>query len=59
MFVKSAGYVNPLDVNLQLLNYTDLSTQTLGNLKGGEYVWTAIDKSQKTWGVYKYIALAQ
>ncbi len=55
MFVKSAGYVNPLDVNLQLLNYTDLSTQTLGNLKGGEYVWTAIDKSQKTWGVYKYI----
>ena len=55
MFVKSAGYVNPLDVDLQLLNYTDLSTQTLGNLKGGDYVWTAIDKSQKTWGVYKYI----
>ena len=55
MFVKSAGYVNPLDVNLQILNYTDLSTQTLGNLKGGDYVWTAIDKSQKTWGVYKYI----
>ena len=55
MFVKSAGYVNPIDVNLQLKNYTDILTQTIGGLQGGQYVWTATDKSQKTWAVYKYL----
>ena len=55
MYVKSAGFVNPLDVSLQLVNYNDLLNQTIGGLQGGQYVWTATDKSQKSWAVYKYL----
>ena len=55
IYVKSAGYVNPLDVSLQLVDYSNLLEQTIGNLQGGQYVWTATDKSQKTWAVYKYL----
>ena len=53
-FTKTAGYVNPSDVSLSLLNYNDLLTQS--NLATNSYVWTATDKTQQTWGVYKLVA---
>ena len=55
IFVKSAGYVNPNDVTLSLVNYTDILSETIGNLQGGQYVWTAQSKDQINWSVYKYV----
>ena len=55
IFVKSAGYVNPNDVSLSLVSYDDILNETIGNLQGGQYVWTASGKEQITWAVYKYV----
>ena len=53
-YTKTAGYVNTNDVKLSLLNYDDLLTQPLSAIDTGKFVWTANDKSQQTWGVYKH-----
>jgi hypothetical protein len=50
-YTKSAGYVNPLDVTASLVSYDAILDQTL--YASGSYIWTATDKSQQTWGVYK------
>ena len=55
-YTKTAGYVNQTDVTLSLLNYSDLVTQELTSIPAGEFVWTAKDKSNITWGVYKHSA---
>lgn len=55
-FVPSAGYVNPSDVYTSLLTYDLLTDQNILLLTEGDYIWTAKDKSQITWGVYKYRA---
>ena len=53
-YTKTAGYVNPSDVSLSLVSYDSLLTQT--NVATNTYIWTATDKSQQTWGVYKLVA---
>ena len=50
-YTKTAGFVNPSDVSLSLLTYDDLLQQT--NIATNSYIWTALDKSTQTWGVYK------
>ena len=54
-YVKTAGYVNPNDVTNSLLNYTELLDKTLTDVPANSYVWTAFDKTQQTWAVYKHI----
>ena len=53
-YVPSSGYVNPTDVYTSILNYNLLINQDISVLQEGSYIWTAKDKSQQTWGVYKY-----
>ena len=53
-YVPSAGYVNPADVYTSVDNYNDLINQTITNIIEGAYFWTAKEKNQLTWGVYKY-----
>ena len=54
-FVPTAGYVNLQDVNLSLLNYNDILTKDLTDIPTNSYTWTATEKNQRTWGVYKHI----
>ena len=53
-YTKSAGYVNPTDVTASLTSYEDILNQNLYD--AGSYIWTALDRSQQTWGVYKAIS---
>ena len=50
-YIKTAGYVNPLDVTASLVSYDAILDQPL--YASGSYIWTATDNSQQTWGVYK------
>ena len=50
-YTQTAGYVNPSDVALSLLNYDDILTQDPVSV--GTYIWTAKDKSGLSWSVYK------
>ena len=50
-YTQTAGYVNPSDVTLSVLSYEDILTQDA--VTTGSYVWTAKDKSQQSWAVYK------
>tara|TARA_Y200000002_G_scaffold136879_1_gene112844 strand:+ start:13385 stop:28348 length:14964 start_codon:yes stop_codon:yes gene_type:complete len=54
-YVPNAGYVNPADVYTSVTNYNLLINQTLSSISEGSYFWTAKEKNQLTWGVYKYI----
>lgn len=54
-YIKTAGYVNPNDVNLQLGNYTDITGKELIDIPANSYVWTASSKLPNTWGVYKHV----
>ena len=56
MFVPSAGYVNPADISTSLANYNDIVNQDISALLVGSYVWTAKEKNQLTWGVYRYVS---
>ena len=56
MFVPSAGYVNPADISTSLANYNDIVNQDISTLLVGSYVWTAKEKNQLTWGVYRYVS---
>ena len=55
-YVPSSGYVNPTDVYTSILNYNVLVDQDISTLQEGSYIWTAKDKTQQTWGVYKYMS---
>ena len=55
MYVPSAGYVNPADISTSLTNYTDITLQPIGSILVGSYIWTAKEKNQLTWGVYRYV----
>ena len=55
IFVPSAGYVNPSDVYTSVLNYNDILNQNIDTLQAGQYIWTALEKNQTTWSVYKYV----
>ena len=50
-YTKTAGYVNPSDIGLSLQTYDDITTQN--NISTNSYVWTALDKTQQSWNVYK------
>ena len=56
IFVPSAGYVNPTDVYTSILNYSQLKDQDITTLQAGSYIWTALEKDQINWAVYKYMA---
>ena len=53
-YTKTAGYVNPEDVALSLTSYDSILNQN--NIATNTYIWTAIDKSSRTWGVYQLVA---
>ena len=55
-YVPSSGYVNPTDVYTSILNYNLLINEDISLLQQGSYIWTAKDKTQLTWGVYKYMS---
>ena len=55
-YVPSSGYVNPADVYTSILNYNLLINEDISLLQQGSYIWTAKDKTQLTWGVYKYMS---
>lgn len=50
-YTKTAGYVNPIDITQSLVTYDSILDQNL--YPSGSYIWTATDKNQQTWGVYK------
>ena len=50
-YTKTAGYVNPSDIGISLQTYDDLITQN--TIPTNSYIWTALDKTQQTWNVYK------
>ena len=54
-YTKTAGYVNPNDVSLQLVNYTDITSKLLSEIPANSYIWTALSKEQTTWSVYKHV----
>lgn len=53
-YLPTAGYVNPADVTLSLTTYNNITNQSIDTLTEGQYVWTASDKTQLTWAVYRY-----
>ena len=54
-YTKTAGYVNPNDVSIQLLNYSNIVDKTLTEIPANSYIWTANSKTQTTWAVYKHV----
>ena len=54
-YVPTAGYVNLEDVNLSLLDYSDILTKELSEIPTNSYTWLATEKNQQTWGVYKHV----
>ena len=53
--MPTAGYVNLEDVNLSLLDYSDILTKELSEIPTNSYTWLATEKNQQTWGVYKHV----
>ena len=39
-----------------ILNYSQLKDQDITTLQAGSYIWTALEKDQINWAVYKYMA---
>ena len=48
-YLLSSRICQSNDVTLSLVNYADILTETIGNLKGGEFVWTAKGKDGINW----------
>jgi len=57
-YVKTAGFVNPIDITVTLAQYDDMLTDTkITELREGDYVW--IGNYNKTWSVFKYTTTEQ
>jgi len=53
--LRSAGYVNPIDVTFKLGYISDILNYDVSLLGNGQYVWTAF--SENTWNIYRFTDL--
>ena len=52
-FLKTAGPVNPIDIDVTLASYDDILTYTkIDSLKDGSYIW--LGKYNNSWNVLRY-----
>lgn len=56
VFVSTAGYVNPEDIEVVLNTLDEISTVNINILEDGYYFWVAYDKS--SWNVYRFTLFA-
>ena len=52
-YVKTAGFVDPEDVNFTLKTYEDILSIDTTKLKFGQYVWIGFFK--QSWNIYKHV----
>ena len=53
--LRSAGYVNPLDVHVSLKSLSDLVNQDITKFNNGDYIWITFDTPQNgLWNVYRF-----
>lgn len=54
-YLKTSGYVDVQDINLQVLEYETILEKDLSDIPTNSYTWTSKQKNQQTWGVYKHV----